>query len=236
MHFYDKYKGLIKAIIVIIILICLLSFIPFYKLDCLDNCCFLKENLDAVSNLIYSYMWLFKILVLVLILAIVYIMLKNNFSIASTKITIAGFELQLKNTESKTKSNIKNHLSSKRAIFKINNEYDNYYDVINSMYQTFVFLRAQLNAFDNTDANEVYKTIENMLKEIGSFLTKYQSDYRRYYEMFIQSSDQNFVPFIENQKHYYKYDSMKADFKILNDRMCTYAKNFDIDVEKWGEI
>lgn len=181
-------------------------------------------------------MWLFKILVLVLILAIVYIMLKNNFSIASTKITIAGFELQLKNTESKTKSNIKNHLSSKRAIFKINNEYDNYYDVINSMYQTFVFLRAQLNAFDNTDANEVYKTIENMLKEIGSFLTKYQSDYRRYYEMFIQSSDQNFVPFIENQKHYYKYDSMKADFKILNDRMCTYAKNFDIDVEKWGEI
>lgn len=145
-----------------------------------------------------------------------------------------GVEFQLKNTERNAKLQIKNHLSSKRSIFVFYEEYDNYYDVINSMYDTLNFLRKQLENFDffSQTNNECYEQIEGMIKTIGQFLTKYQSDYRRYYEYQVAEIE-GFIPFKNIQNSYYKISNMTIDIQKLNMGMERYATFFNINTEKW---
>ena len=134
------------------------------------------------------------------------------------------------------KIQIKNYLTAKRSIFVLYEEYDNYYDVINSMYDTLVFLRKQLANFDNFSQtnNECYRIIEGMIKTIGWFLTKYQSDYRRYYETKNEQNNDRFIPFKEIQNAYFGVAEMTADLHNLNLKMKPYADFFGIDTKKWS--
>ena len=69
------------------------------------------------------------------------------------------------------------------------------------------------------------------MKKINLFLTKYQSDYRRWYKF---KTDNNFEPFLEIQSKYSKYHEMNADFKKLNKEVAADAKYFGVDIEKWN--
>lgn len=62
-----------------------------------------------------------------------------------------------------------------------------------------------------------------MIKEIGRFLTKHQSDYRRYYTANIERESENFVSFKEIQNRYLQVSEMKRDFHELNTNMQIYA-------------
>ena len=191
----------------------------------------LKDNLDFIGDFLYRYPWLATALVILILLAL----LAGRFSLDSTTVTVLGMEFQLRQTENAVKSQIKNFLSSKRSIFVFYDQYDNLYDCINSMYQILVFLRKQLVNFESFDQthNESYSQIEGMIQEIGRFLTKYQSDYRRYYEMEIEQHSGFFTPFQEIQAGYGKRKEMLADFHALNENMKPYAEFFHIDIQKW---
>lgn len=218
--------------IVVILLICVsLCFQPWnciLKIPAV-NC--LKDNLDFIGNFIIRYPWLS----IVIIIACIFFLLTDNFSLSSTKIIVFGMEFQLKHTERNAKLQIKNYLSSKRSIFVFYKEYDNYYDVINSMYDTLIFLRNQLKNFDvfSQTSNKCYKQIEGMIKTIGQFLTKYQSDYRRYYEYKAPEFGEEFIPFKNIQDNYCKISDMTIDIQKLNMEMKQYAIFFNIDTEKW---
>lgn len=225
----QKHRYLIFTVIILLICIslCFQSWKFILKIPFV-NC--LKDNLDFLGKFIIRYPWLTTIIVISYII----FLLTNNFSLSSTKIKVFGVEFQLKNTERNAKLQIKNHLSSKRSIFVFYEEYDNYYDVINSMYDTLNFLRKQLENFDffSQTNNECYEQIEGMIKTIGQFLTKYQSDYRRYYEYQVAEIE-GFIPFKNIQNSYYKISNMTIDIQKLNMGMERYATFFNINTEKW---
>lgn len=160
----------------------------------------------------------------------------HSVRIRIPKITIGGLEISLNNVENVVKSNIKNYLSSKRSLYHCNEKYDNYYDVITSYYEIYGFLRKQLNYFDEKRmySNQCFKNIEDSLVYLNTFLTKYQSDYRRWYLKKIEEDE--FIPFIAIQTSYDKFADMKADFQKLNLKMKHIASFFDINTDIWESI
>ncbi len=107
-----------------------------------------------------------------------------NIKLKVSSIKLGNIEIQLKNSDKEIKANITNKLSSKRTLFCTYRDYDNYYDVINSLYEILTFLREQLENYEyfSFTRTDCYKNIEDLIGIIGRFLTKYQSDYRRYYK------------------------------------------------------
>ena len=77
--------------------------------------------------------------------------LKNDFSIflflltfpplsISVKgVSFAGFEITLKDTDKAVKNNIKNYLNTKRSLFYIKTEYDNFCEVFDSYHGIYDF-------------------------------------------------------------------------------------------------
>lgn len=230
--FQKNKKETIFVIVIILIIIILCVFSLRSALEIEPILC-LKNNLDFIGQFLSRYPWLATAVV---IAGIIFLLIEN-FSLNSTTVKILGIEFQLKHTENNARIQVKNYLSSKRSIFVLYEEYDNYYDVINSMYEILIFLRNQLVNFENfaQTNNECYKNIEGIIKEIAKFLTKYHSDYRRYYEQKMNQDDKGFVPFRQIQNEYCKEQEMLADLKKLNENMKKYAKYFEIDVEKWSD-
>ena len=192
----------------------------------------LTENLNLITALKDRYPWLATVFVA----CFLYFLLTNRFHLNATKIKIfEGLEIELKQTESRVKAQVRNYLSSKRSIFVFYDDYDNYYDCINSMHKILEFLRTQLATFDN-QKSESYEHIEGIIKELGRFLTKYQSNYRKYYELQqkqMENDPNQFRTFQQIQDSYPKAREMRVDFHTLNARMKKYADFFHIDIEKW---
>lgn len=231
-NWLNKHKNIIIFIIVILGIFIALCCLPLqYALEIPGVIC-LKNNLDIIDEFIARYPWLAT----VALFSFLIILLIQNFSLNSTTMKFWGIEFQIKHSESNAKIQIKNYLTAKRSIFVLYEEYDNYYDVINSMYDILEFLRKQLANFDNFSQtnNECYRTIEGMIKTIGWFLTKYQSDYRRYYETKNEQNSDRFISFKEIQNAYFRVTEMTADFQSLNLKMKPYADFFGIDTEKWS--
>lgn len=231
-NWINKHKKSIIFFIIIFLSLSGLCVLPLKTVLKIPAIVCLKNNLDFMGQFIERYSWLATVLVILFVV----VLLVQNFSINSTTMKLMGLEFQLKNTEKNIKIQIKNYLSTKRSVFVFYDEYDNYYDVINSMYDILLFLRKQLENFDNFSQtnNECYKKIEGMIKEIGRFLTKHQSDYRRYYTANIERESENFVSFKEIQNRYLQVSEMKRDFHELNTNMQIYADFFDIDTNKWN--
>lgn len=228
----DKHKKIIIFIIVIVAIFIVLCFFSLQSVLRIPEVICLKDNLDFIGTFIARYPWLATVIVVLFLI----ILLIQNFSLNSTTINFLGIEFQLKHTENYVKIQIKNYLSTKRSIFVLYDQYDNYYDVINSMYDILVFLRNQLANFDNFSQtnNDCYRQIEGMIKAIGRFLTKYQSDYRRYYETKIEINSESFFSFRDIQNTYFQVAEMVTDFRKLNLEMKPYADFFGIDTEKWS--
>ena len=191
----------------------------------------LKENLDFIGTFLVLYPWLATVGVLAVVLAL----LMGKFSLNSTTINVLGVELQLWQTENTVNAHVRNFLSKKRAVFVFYPEYDNHYDCINSLYQILTFLGEQLDSFENFSQteNESYVHIEGMIREIGRFLTKYQSDYRRFYELKLREHEDDFISFQDIQREYGKAAEMAADFRKLNRKMEEHARFFHINIAKW---
>lgn len=217
----NKHKNIIIFIIVILVIFIALCCLPLQSALEIPGVVCLKNNLDFIGKFIARYPWLAT----VVLFSVLIFLLIQNFSLNSTTMKFGGIEFQIKHSESNAKIQIKNYLTAKRSIFVFCEEYDNYYDVINSMYDILEFLRKQLANFDNfsqTDT-ECYRTIEGMIKTIGWFLTKYQSDYRRYYETKNEQNSDRFISFKEIQDAYFRVAEMTADFKKFkfeNETLC----------------
>lgn len=228
----NTHTKIILFFVAIILLFITLCFLPLQCILKISRIVCLKSNLDFIGKFITRYPWLMVVTIILFLI----ILLIQNFSPNSTTVKLGGIEFQFKHTESNVKIQIKNYLSSKRSIFVLYEEYDNFYDVINSMYDILIFLRNQLANFDHFSQtnNECYKQIEGMIQSIGRFLTKYQSDYRRYYESKIEHNCEDFIPFKDIQDTYFQVREMISDFHILNLEMEPYANFFGINIKKWG--
>ncbi|HAT4319111.1 TPA: hypothetical protein I9071_000184 [Clostridium perfringens] len=137
------------------------------------------------------------------------------------------------------KQNIKNFLETKRTLFKINEKKDNFYDTINSYYETYKFIRNEISVYDIDSKQEsLYKYASEMIKVLNEFLTDYQSDYKRWYEYIrdYKKDDIYDKDIYDIQKDYRNYNEIMNGFLLVNNEFNKYAKNFDINVEKWEGI
>lgn len=235
----------IKVIVGIVVIFALLFILRALFVLNLEGCLTwslmsqLKNNLDFIGKFIDRYPWLAAVFAVALTVFILWFLLMRKFSLSSTKVTILGAEFELKQTENKIKAQVKNYLSSKRSVFVFYDGYDNYYDCIKSMYDILKFLRKQLESFESLDHtdNETYTKIEDMVQAIGKFLTAYQSDYRRYYQMELKKHKNDFISFLEIQRRYSKDREMAAAFSELNASMracaCASDSPFKVRIDKW---
>lgn len=200
----------------------------------------LISNLTCLSILRKNLYWIERMLetftpLLVLTFISIFILwAKTQLSITMTSFSVGGVVISLKDSENEVKNNVRNFLNTKRSLFKIIPEYDNFYDVFNSYHEIYEFLRTQLGLFisSNKQGSDTYKTLQEMLKELNCFLTQYQSDYRRWYETQIEKEkkkEKDFIPLCELQKKYSKYVDMLSAFEKTNEKMACLAEKFNVD-------
>lgn len=188
-----------------------------------------KKNLDFIDGTLESYLLLIVFVGLFIVTCIV----KNRVSITIPSISFGGIEIYLKNTEKVVKANMRNYLNTKRSLFYINETADNFYDVFLSYHGVYEHIREQMSIFEdtkNTD-NECYEKLDNMITALNNFLTRFQSNYRRWYE---KESEKEFRMLNELQPMYPVYAEMIESFHDVNEKMRDYAEYFGVNVQKWN--
>lgn len=145
-------------------------------------------------------------------------------------ISIAGIEFNLKNIDKVVKTNLTNYFITKRSLFKIEAEHDNFDDVFESYYNIYEFIRMQMSYYENanTTDNIVYKEMKSMIKDLNCFLTANQTDYRRWYKI-ENAKEYKFID--QLQKMYPKYDELVREFQEINVKMNEHIQKLNIRIE-----
>lgn len=202
----------------------------------------LRDNLAFLSAVASRYRELF--LFLFFLLLFVYIIyLKCNYRTSISEFTLAGISFTFKDPEPVIKVRVSNYLNTKRSLFYYYEGYDNLYDVMSSWHEILLFIREQLCFLEerNSDGknSDFNKNLQELVAELNWFLTKYQSDYRRWYESQIKKEMQTtdkFRPLFFIQREYFLYDKIMQDIKLLNEKLRTQSNIWDVDCKRWERI
>lgn len=233
----------IRKIIIGIVLLLLFALISNYDIKNFECVQFITlwHNLKLISAAIYV---LFPTTI---VLIIVILLFTNKWSLHVEKFSIGGFSILFDNPAKLYKRQVKNYLDSKRTIFKINTDYDNFKETFDSYFEIYRFFRdeikilgnVQLRRFADTDSIKLYTLTNEILKVLNKFLTENQNDYRRWY-IYIEKIDQKkyyLTPIGTLQKEYKNYQKLCNDFKKVNEFFTEkVACEFKINVEKWNNL
>ncbi len=246
-----------------------LSLLIIALLMCIDINGFLSEytmyrNLKVNINFIIKVLNKALPLLVITIIFILYKVLSNKWVFRIEKFNLGGVSVICNNPEDIFKQQVKNFLNTKRTLFKIDEERDNFYDTIGSYYQVYNFLRDEIKVYDIESSNKsfnkksslkkwfsklssegeescvetnCYKKANSMIKELNEFLTSHQSDFRRWYEYLINNEMKDIYNkrIYEIQKDYGRYEEIVEDFKKINAFFCSVAPEFEIDYKKWNQ-
>ncbi|NFF79287.1 hypothetical protein FCV38_20500 [Clostridium sporogenes] len=153
------------------------------------------------------------------------------------KINLGGVNIIFDDPEKLFKQQVKNFLNTKRTLFKIDNR-DNFYETLDSYYSVYTFLREEIKIYDTkiSKDSEQYKVANKMMKELNSFLTAHQNNFRRWYKYVMDEKveEMHDKDIGDIQEEYRHYDKMVNDFANLNNVFCELSSEFDIDVNKWS--
>lgn len=231
-NFLNKMKSVFKIICPWIIAIIVVVFLFCVNVKCLllniPGICTFASNMQFFCNVISKY---FAIILLGLVVWLI-LFWRSHVNVTIPKISIAGVEFNLKNIDRIVQSNLANYLNTKRSLFKIYVEKDNFDDVFESYHKVYEFLRLQMTYYENiaTTDNTIYKELDEMIKDLNLFLTANQTNYRRWYKF---ESVKEYKPIKELQESYPDYENLKSAFKEINDIMKKHAEKLKINVCKW---
>lgn len=168
------------------------------------------------------------------------------------RLNIGGVNLLFHKPDKIFKDTAKAFLETKRTLYRIDPELDNFSETLDSYYNTYQFFRKEMSLLDTTKASdkELYEISSAIIKELNIFLTSYQNNFRRWYdyvtdENTIWVEDENGVRELEKkpymmrigelQKHYYDYNEITAGFKSVNQFFRSKVNRIiEVDIEKWG--
>lgn len=186
------------------------------------------------------------LLISVFIWLMVSLYLLKKYSVKVEKLSLGGVNILFNESATLYKKSVKNHLDSKRAIFKVRKNIDAFDEVISSYYQTYIFIRDEMKILNPKKDREIYDFSNEMLMVLNRFLTNYQNNYKRWYK-YISDKDEvvdrvsgNVMRFhatnIEKiQKQYYDYNRILKGFKDVNRFFANDVKaKFDINTDKWN--
>lgn len=223
------------------VLFALLSFnIQSIKLRYLHT---LYHNLKFLSTASYQLLPFIMLVVVVIVLS------TRKWAFRVERLTIGGFNVLFDNPNHLFVRQIRTFLDTKRTLFKVDFEHDNFKETLDSYYETYKFLRDEIKILGDAkkkqtrratnvkEAVQLYTIANEMIRELNQFLTKHQSDFRRWYTYVEKKDEEKFYlePIGELQKTYPKYTELCDGFEHINEFFTSsVVQKFSIDVEKWG--
>lgn len=243
--FHPLFWGIILIIIVVLV-VCSL-----YDLSFLNTTRFF-QNIKIVST------YFFGILPLLVLVGFFLLLMTNKWAFKIEKLSLGGFNLMFDNPAKLYKRTVRSFLDTKRSLFKIDFERDNFDETLSSYYKTYEFFREEMKILDNEkkrgrwsnkgEQQELYKVTNKIVQVLNEFLTSHQNNYRRWYKRVADTdtvttaeggSELRFhmTPISEVQKSYYRYLEICEGFTRVNQFFkLTVEGTFEVNTEKWGRI
>lgn len=200
------------------------------------------------KNIASAAKFLNFIVAAIIIWFVVQAMITRKYSIRLEKLTFGGVNLLFNTTSTLYINSVVNFLDTKRSLFKIMPEFDNFSEVFDSYYQTYAFFRQEMKILDPKNDMELYAVTNEILFELNKFLTKNQNNYRRWYK-FVSESDKPIdwipnnesndrffynTPIGEIQRGYYDYDRLVSEFREINLFFSGKVRSeFGVNIKKW---
>ena len=126
----------------------------------------LKNNIKFAANVLNKSLPL-------LVIAIVFIgykVLSSRWIFRIEKLNLGGMSIICSNPDDLFKQQVRNFLNTKRTLFKIDEDKDNFYETINSYYEVYSFIREEIKIYDNKSYQEkssCYKSANKMIKKLS---------------------------------------------------------------------
>lgn len=235
-----------RIMVSILIIIAVIIVLGTFEIKSISNV-FLRtlwSNFNSISTIIYVLIPLIILLILVLLF------LTNKWALRVEKMSIGGFNIIFDNPAKLYKRQVRNYLDTKRTVFKIDCNYDNFYETLDSFFEVYKFFRdeAKMLASErkqnskfsrNKESANLYLLTNQAIQILNDFLTKNQSDYRRWYKYIERNDEEAFylTPIGELQRKYPHYEKLCFGFKQVNIFFSeALAKEFDIDILKWDTV
>lgn len=199
----------------------------------------------------------FELLPLLIIVILLLGLITNRWALKVERLSFGGINVLFDNPEKLYIRTVRAFLDTKRTLFKIDFERDNFDETLSSYYNVYDFFRREMNILHSNkkrglwgksmQSNELYNLTNKIIQVLNGFLTSHQNDFRRWYGH-VSESDQvirldrtgdpivfHMTPIHEIQRHYYKYDEICVGFKDVNTFFTNeVSRVFEINVDKWG--
>lgn len=177
----------------------------------------------------------------------------KRYSFRVDKLSFGGVNVLFDNSDVLFKKSVKNYLDTKRSLFKIDPNHDAFDEVLNSYFECYNFIRTEMKILNTKRKidKKLYDLSNEAIKTLNFFLTQHQNNYRRWHK-FISEKDSvitkdrdsagelislsyHLTPISKIQTHYYHFNKISSGFNKVNVFFQDeFAKEFDIDIEKWG--
>lgn len=243
--FHPLFWGIILAIISVL-LICSL-----YDLSFLNKTRFFM-NIKIVSA------YFFGILPLLILVGFFLLLMTNKWAFKIEKLSLGGFNLMFDEPARLYKKSVRSFLDTKRSLFKIDFERDNFDETLTSYYKTYEFFRLEMKILDNEkkrgrwsnkgEQHQLYKITNEIVQALNEFLSSHQNNYRRWYKRVADTDTVtpingdpvipfHMTPISDVQKHYYRYQELCDGFTGINQFFkSTVEIAFEVSTEKWERI
>lgn len=219
----------------------LIIILPRFEIQAIKNIYLrrLWHNLEFISTALYT------LIPLLLFVGFLLLLFTNNLAFRVEKLSIGGFNVLFDNPNNLFRRQVRTFLDTKRTVFKIDSNRDNFKETLDSFYEVYKFFRDEIKVLGNVRKNklrsnetvELYNLANETIKVLNNFLTEHQSNYRRWYSYLEKTNEEKFylTPIGELQKEYVNYKKLCKDFEAVNQFFVNeIAGNFEIDIEKWS--
>ena len=150
-------------------------------------------------------------------------LINGTTSLKIDKLSLGGLNILFDTSRTLYINSVSNYLDSKRTLFRIVPEYDNFLEVFESYFQTYSFFRTEMKILDPQRDKELYDLTNNILQELNKFLTINQNNYRRWYQKISSDNSTEYppegsekyfynTPIGEIQEKYYAYKDLLEGF------------------------
>lgn len=206
-----------------------------------------KPVLEYISTVRILIEILAILLLSILLLYIIIGFFGKRYSLRVDNFNIGGINILFDKSNEIYKKTVGNFIASKRTLFNFNKKRDNISQVLDAYYSTYKHIKDNLELLDPEKDKEIYDLSTEILQKLNYFLSKHQSDYRRWFDYIINkdcikiSDDQNIIVHETTielvQENYYRYEEIIRDIKNLN---CYFnsdniKEKFNIKKFDWSE-
>ena len=202
------------------------------------------EYIDTVKILIEV---LVLILLLIILLYAVIGFLGKRYSLRIDNFNVGGINIFFDKSSDIYKKTVGTFIGSKRSLFNFNEKIDNIDQVFDAYYNTYNYIKENLELLDSKKDKKLYKMSVEMLHKLNHFLAHHQNDYRRWFDQVTKenkiylSCDKSIVVHkttIESvQEQYYRYDELLKDITEINLYFSqeSIKKEFEIKYFDWSD-